>query len=84
MEEEFLKVIRTKLTLFEQSQLCSKVHFVYNIYMASFKNSRTFCVRNSIVKLFLKIEKNGENLHKLTVYNHIMMKKLFLYLLHLA
>ncbi len=29
--------------------------------MASFKNSRTFCVLNSIVSLFFKIEENGEN-----------------------
>ncbi len=34
--------------------------YIY-IYMASFKNSRTFCVRNSVVTLFLKIEKKGEN-----------------------
>jgi hypothetical protein len=47
--------------------------------MASFKNSRTFCVLNSIVTLFLKIEKNGEKKHNLTVYNHITMKKLFFY-----
>ncbi len=52
--------------------------------MASFKNSRTFCVLNSIVTLFFKIEKNGENKHNVTVYNHVTMKKLFLYLLHLG
>jgi hypothetical protein len=31
------------------------------VYMASFENSRTFCVLNSIVILFFQIKKNSEN-----------------------
>jgi hypothetical protein len=55
------------------------------MYVASFKNCRTFCVRKiSIETLFFQIEKNGENKHNLTVYNHKTMKKLFLYGLHLG
>ncbi len=38
--------------------------YIYR-YMECFKNSRNFCVRNSVVTLFLKIEKKGENKHNL-------------------
>ncbi len=50
--------------------------------MASFKNSQTFCVLNSIVILFFWTKKNAENKHNFTSYNLLMVKKLFWYLLH--
>jgi hypothetical protein len=48
--------------LYENSLHYTYVYIIYyTLYMESFKNSRTFCVLNSVVTLYLKIEKNGEN-----------------------